>query len=466
MTIHLVDTRRQEKVELQPLAGPEVRIYSCGPTVYARQHIGNMRPYVVADTLKRVLLRFGYQPTHVVNITDVGHLTSDEDEGEDKMERAAAKTRTSAWEIAERYAAQYVADLASLGVAAPTRYCKATEHIAEQIDLVRALESKGITYATDDGVYFDTSKFPRYGTFSALARERRTQDRVVGASHKRNPRDFALWKLSRTARQMEWDSPWGRGFPGWHLECSAMAVKYLGAQFDIHTGGVDHIPVHHENETAQSECAFDVTPWVGYWLHTEWVELTRAGEDGDTKMSKSRGNVLYLDDLGARGVEPMAYRLFLLGAHYRQKVRFTWDAVHAAQRAYRHLQRLVAELPEGEGTLGAGSRGYGAQIDRALADDLNTSRVLATLFSALSDKALSPGEKREVVTQADAVLGIGLLGARTDLSLAAEVRALVDEREIARRDRAWARADEIRAELRRRGFAVEDSPEGPRVSRA
>jgi cysteinyl-tRNA synthetase len=426
-----------------------------------------MRPYVVVDTLKRVLARFGYHPTHVVNITDVGHLTSDADEGDDKMERAASAAGTSAWEIAERYAALYMADLSSLGVAAPARYCKATEHIAEQIDLVRILERKGLTYATDDGVYFDTSKYPGYGIFAHTPPpEQRAQARVVGTVHKRGPQDFALWKLSRTPRQMEWDSPWGRGFPGWHVECSAMATKYLGKQFDIHTGGVDHIPVHHENEIAQSECAFDVSPWVGYWLHTEWVELPGVDGSGDAKMSKSAGNVLCLDDLVSRGIEPLAYRMFLLGAHYRQKIRFTWDAVQASQNAYRHLQRLVAELPEGEGGVTDGARTPIAEIDRALADDLGTSQVLATLFSALRDKALTPADKREVVTQANAVLGIGLHLEGRELSLDADLRRLVNEREAARRAGAWARADEIRLELRRRGILVEDFPDGPRVSSA
>jgi cysteinyl-tRNA synthetase len=276
--IRLHNTLTREKQVFSAIHPAAVGIYSCGPTVYARQHLGNMRPYVFADVLKRTLRTHGFSVRHVINITDVGHLTDDADGGDDKLERAAAHLGASAWQISAHYADRFKKDLTSLGVAPPDVYCKATDHVGEQIDMIHALEAQGLTYRTDDGLYFDTSKHRRYGAFARSRLEPQpAQDRIVGAGLKRQSADFALWKLSSSSskRQMEWSSPWGRGFPGWHIECSAMATKYLGSQFDIHTGGVDHIPVHHENEIAQ--CALGVSPWVRFWLHSEWLVLPRGG---------------------------------------------------------------------------------------------------------------------------------------------------------------------------------------------
>jgi len=314
----LYNTLTRTKEPFAPLEPGRVRIYSCGPTVYNRQHLGNLRTYLFPDLLNRTLRYFGYPVRHVINITDVGHLTSDADSGDDKMEKAARETQTSAWEIAAKWTAVFRADLAKLHFREPDVWCKATDHIPQQIEMIRALEAKGFTYRTGDGIYFDTAKDPHYGELARLdLAAQAASGRIEHASEKRNPSDFALWKLSPPSaqRQMEWDSPWGRGFPGWHIECSAMSVEYLGKTFDIHTGGADHIPVHHPNEIAQSENALGVRPWVRYWMHTGWLMF-----EGE-KISKSTGgSVLNLDELIAKGFEPLAFRYFALGGHYRQQL--------------------------------------------------------------------------------------------------------------------------------------------------
>jgi cysteinyl-tRNA synthetase len=457
-------TRRKERFE--PLRAGEVRVYSCGPTVYGRQHVGNLRAYLFADLLNRTLRLAGYRVLHVINITDVGHLTDDADAGDDKMERAAREQGRSAREIAEHWTRVFQEDLRRLHVQVPDRWCKATDHIPEQIELIRALERKGYTYRIDDGIYFDTSKDPHYGELARLQLgEQRSQERI-DASQKRTAADFALWKLSPSEgprRQMEWQSPWGRGFPGWHVECSAMSSKYLGVPFDIHTGGVDHIPVHHTNEIAQSEAAFEVRPWVRVWMHEEFFMF------GELKISKSTGGSAHnLDELMQQGFEPMVLRYLFLQAHYRQKQNLTREALESARNAYRRLLRHAQEWRvSGDDRGGAAAERHGAEFRAALFDDLNAPRALAQLWEAARSEALGGAQKWRLAREWDTVLGLDLEGATQAAPEGdARIEALLGEREAARRARDFARADRIRDELLTQGILLEDGPAGTRWRRA
>ena len=347
--LKLYNTMTRRVDEFQAIDDKEVGLYTCGLTVYNYAHIGNLRTYLFEDILKRVLAVSGFAVRHVMNITDVGHLTSDADAGEDKMEKGAAREGRTAWEIAEFFQAAFVKDLARLHILPPDLWCKATDHIPEQIDLVRTLEAKGFTYVIEgDGVYFDTSKLPDYGKLGRLDFEgMRAGARIEVVAGKRNPTDFALWKVSPkgTKRQMEWESPWGVGFPGWHIECSAMAIKYLGEHLDIHCGGVDHVPVHHTNEIAQAEVALG-HEWVRWWMHGEWLVLPKKNEKGEEiveKMAKS-GEFLKLDLLIEKGYAPLAYRYFCLGAHYRQQLAFSWEGLDSAAAGFERLRERVIAI--------------------------------------------------------------------------------------------------------------------------
>jgi len=461
----LYNTLTRTKEPFAPLEPGRVRIYSCGPTVYNRQHLGNLRTYLFPDLLNRTLRYFGYPVRHVINITDVGHLTSDADSGDDKMEKAARETQTSAWEIAAKWTAVFRADLAKLHFREPDVWCKATDHIPQQIEMIRALEAKGFTYRTGDGIYFDTAKDPHYGELARLdLAAQAASGRIEHASEKRNPSDFALWKLSPPSaqRQMEWDSPWGRGFPGWHIECSAMSVEYLGKTFDIHTGGADHIPVHHPNEIAQSENALGVRPWVRYWMHTGWLMF-----EGE-KISKSTGgSVLNLDELIAKGFEPLAFRYFALGGHYRQQLTFSDEAMRGAQAAWRRLVRHAAEL-RGDASHGGAveAEALRARFREALADNLNAPRALAVTWEVVRSDALGGREKWSLLREFDAVLALGLAEAKPQVQETdAKIDALVAERDAARAAKDWKRADELRAELRALGIELVDSPQGTRWRR-
>ena len=461
----LYNTLTRTKEPFAPLEPGRVRIYSCGPTVYNRQHLGNLRTYLFPDLLNRTLRYFGYPVRHVINITDVGHLTSDADSGDDKMEKAARETQTSAWEIAAKWTAVFRADLAKLHFREPDVWCKATDHIPQQIEMIRALEAKGFTYRTGDGIYFDTAKDPHYGELARLdLAAQAASGRIEHASEKRNPSDFALWKLSPPSaqRQMEWDSPWGRGFPGWHIECSAMSVEYLGKTFDIHTGGADHIPVHHPNEIAQSENALGVRPWVRYWMHTGWLMF-----EGE-KISKSTGgSVLNLDELIAKGFEPLAFRYFALGGHYRQQLTFSDEAMRGAQAAWRRLVRHAAEL-RGDASHGGAveAEALRARFREALADVLNAPRALAVTWEVVRSDALGGREKWSLLREFDAVLALGLAEAKPQVQETdAKIDALVAERDAARAAKDWKRADELRAELRALGIELVDSPQGTRWRR-
>ena len=461
--LRFYDTRTRTVQRFEPLHPPEVGIYTCGPTVYALQHLGNMRSQLFPDLLRRVLLAAGYDVTHVINITDVGHLVADRDDTEDKMELAAAESGRAAAEIAEFYTEQWANDRRRLGCLEPDVLPRAASHIAEQIAMVEVLERQGHTYVTDDGVYFDVSTFPRYAEFAHLdLDELATSGRVERIEDKRHPADFALWKLTPpdVVRQQEWDSPWGRGFPGWHIECSAMSTKYLGERFDIHTGGVDHVRVHHTNEVAQSECVLDVHPWVGTWMHNEFLDL------GGEKVSKSKGHVLVVDSLVERGIPPLAFRYFFLQAHYRQQQAFTFEAVEAAATALRRLIGHAVAAREAGGTADTAKvEPHRRRFWSALADDLNAPQALAALWDAVRAEDLSPADRWAFLADADRALGFGLAVATSpdadESGTDPRIDALVAERQAAREARDFATSDRIRDELATDGIELVDTPTGP-----
>ena len=462
----LYNTRTRSKEIFEPIEKGHARVYTCGPTVYAPQHVGNLRSQLLADLLKRALLAQGYRVTHVINITDVGHLTDDADAGEDKMERAAAERGKTAQEIAEQYTDQWLRDREAVGCLPPEVLCKATEHIAEQIALIEALEKNGFSYRIDDGLYFDTSKFSRYADFARLDLEAQVgSGRIGDVPGKRNPVDFALWKFAApdVRRQQEWDSPWGRGFPGWHIECSAMSRKYLGNQFDIHTGGVDHIGVHHPNEIAQSECADGVHPWVRFWLHNEFLNFR--GE----KMAKSTGILRVLDDLIDRGIAPLAFRYFSLQAHYRQQQAFTDEAIESAATGYERLVAHAAELREAPGDCEVNKlEPLRERFWDAVWDDLNAPRALAVTWEAVRSEGLGSAERWVLLREFDAFLGLDLQAAIPRSQTAESdprIDGLVADREAARARRDFAESDRIRDALAAEGVAIEDTPDGPRWRR-
>ncbi|MGU7774479.1 cysteine--tRNA ligase [Burkholderia sp. MR1-5-21] len=455
MPLALYDTWSRTVRPFTPIDAGRVALYCCGPTVYDHAHIGNLRTYVFEDILRRALMRNGYDVRHVVNITDVGHLTSDADEGEDKMEKGSRRTGESAWAIARRYTDAFVADWRALNLLEPTVWCRATDHIAEQIAFIGELERGGYVYRTDDGIYFDTSRQDDYGFLARLDPAGLQAGKRVAVGSKQNPTDFALWKFSPAdvKRQMEWDSPWGRGFPGWHIECSAMSAKYLGVWFDIHCGGEDHIAVHHSNEIAQTQAAHG-TRLANFWMHGHFLTL-----DADTKMSKSSGDFVRLETLQTRNIDPLAYRYLCLTAHYRSKLHFSWASVEAAQTALNRLRQLYSGWPEG----GRVDPDFAARFDAEVDADLNLPRALAVLWELVKSD-LPPATLRATVDSFDQVLGLGL---RDWMPVASDVpdsiRALLAERERARAEKDWAKADEIRETLNAQGWRVEDGKEGQRV---
>jgi len=436
----------------------EVGLYTCGPTVYDYQHIGNFRTFLFEDVLKRVLEWNGFSVRHVMNITDVGHLTSDADTGEDKMEKGARRTGKTAWEIAQLYTDAFLVDMALLNIEPPAVLCRATDHIGEQIDFIADIEKNGFAYRTTDGIYFDTAKQKDYGYLARLDVKGLEAGKRVEVGEKRHATDFALWKFSPPGerRQMEWDSPWGRGFPGWHIECSAMAQKYLGDYFDIHCGGEDHIPVHHTNEIAQTEARVG-TRLANFWLHGYFLLLN------DAKMAKSAGEFLRLASLVDRGYDPLAYRYLCLTAHYRGQMNFTWDALDAAATALDRMRNGIHALREA-GTAPADA----ALVERftdEVNDDLNLARALAIAWEALRGN-LPPAVKRATLLEFDRVLGLGLAAwvPRAD-PVPDDVQAIADARLAARREKNWAEADRLRGELHAAGWEMEDRAEGYTLKR-
>lgn len=466
----LQNTLTGKKEIFTPYKANIATLYSCGPTVYSKAQIGNLRAYVFADLIARTLEGAGYHTRRVINITDVGHLVSDADEGEDKMELGAKREGVSAVEIADRYTKLFIEDLTLLGIdVGAITFPRATEYIKEQIDIVKILETKEFTYRADDGIYFDTQKFAGYGALGGITargtREYALADlgrRITKNKEKRDPADFALWRFSPrgSRREQEWPSPWGLGFPGWHIECSAMARALLGQPIDIHTGGIDHIPVHHNNEIAQSEAAYN-TPFVRYWMHEAFLTI-----DG-TKVSKSLGNDVYVSDIVTRGHNPLALRYFFLQAHYHSPISFTWDALKASDEALHRLWKLardVRALSSERRTPSDNAR----RIVALLRDDLATPAALALLWESLKDDELTPAQQWDAIVVADTVLGLSLTNpplAPAPVELPEDIEELAHERDLARSAKDYARSDQLRVQLENRGYRVEDGPEGTIVTK-
>lgn len=458
MSLQLFDTFTRTQRTFAPLEGNEVRMYCCGPTVYNFAHIGNLRTYLFEDFLRRVLEFNGFSVRHVVNITDVGHLVSDADDGEDKMEKGSRETGKTAWEIAEMYTKAFQADIRSLNIVEPTIWCRATDHIQEQIDTVQMIENKGLTYRTSDGIYFDTAQQDDYGFLARLDKEGLQSGMRVDMGEKRNPTDFALWKFSpaEQQRQMEWESPWGIGFPGWHIECSAMSAKYLGTYFDIHCGGEDHISVHHSNEIAQTQAAYG-TRLANFWVHGYFLQVQ------NSKMSKSSGEFLRLQLLAERGYDPLAYRFLSLGAHYRTHLTFSWESLDSASTALGRLRNTFyswvadsAAQPD-EASL--------SRFREFVNDDLNVPRALALTWD-VARSALADCVKRATLLEFDRILGLDLASWKpVEDVIPANVRKLAEDRQQARQEKRWADADTLRKAIAEAGYDVKDTNEGPQLTK-
>jgi cysteinyl-tRNA synthetase len=501
--MRLYNTLTRRLGEFKPLKKGGAGIYSCGPTVYWNQHLGHMYAYTQWDVLVRYLRYLGYQVTWVMNITDVGHMTSDQDFGEDKMEKGAQREGLSVWQIADKYIAQFLESLDLLNIQRPDVLCRATEHIQEQIDLIKKIEANGFTYKTKTGLVFDTAKFPDYAKFARLNLGRQYPgSRVEVDPEKKRPWDFLLWVTNQPNHLMQWDSPWGRGFPGWHIECTAMSAKYLGERFDIHTGGKEHIPVHHTNEIAQAFGVFGQRT-ANFWLHNEWLRLK-----GGEKMSKSKGNFFTVQDLVAKDIDPLALRYLILTSHYRKGLDFSWEALGAAQTAYEKLKEYVSEwknsgtsdggrlkrspAPDGAGRsrrdssrrrhslLAVAKPRYGGARWRRTAevgeykesflekldDDLNLPEALAVLWQVAKSDIPGP-DKLDLVLDFDKILGLklGKVSKLQSFKVSREIRKLVEEREKLRKLGKWEEADRIRRKIEKGGWMVEDTEEGSKIKR-
>lgn len=460
----LFNSLTREVEEFEPVNPPEVKMYTCGPTVYNYPTIGNWRTYVLSDLLARSLAYLGFQVEYVMNITDVGHLVSDADTGEDKLEKGARREGKTAWEVANFYMADFLTGFEKLNMLQPKIFSRATEHIKEQIDLVKRIEEKGMVYQTSDGIYFDTVEYEKrgnvYGGLSNL-------DQIIEGARvevnpeKKDPRDFALWKFSPAGvkRDMEWDSPWGVGFPGWHIECSAMSMKYLGEQLDIHVGGEDLKSTHHPNEIAQSEAVTGKKPFSRFWVHGAFLLV-----DGG-RMGKSLGNAFTLHDVVERGFDPLDLRYFCLSGHYRKQLNFTWEALGGARAALSKLRQLVAGWEEPA----TGCAEFEERFKMAIEDDLNMPEALAVVWEMA--KSDYPGSaKKKSILKFDEVLGLGLKNSKTQRikeskQVPDEIKRLLEERERLREEKRFEEADKVRGEIELMGYIVEDFPEGSRVLR-
>jgi len=449
--IYFYNTATRKKEEFKPINDGKVGIYSCGPTVYWNQHLGNMYAYLFADVLVRTLKYFNYEVKFVMNLTDVGHLTSDSDSGEDKMEKGAKREGLSVWEVAKKYEKQFFESEQLLNINRPDVVCPATGYINEQIELLKLIEKNGFTYKISDGIYFDTGKFSDYARFANLKLDEIIDtDRDEVSKEKKNRSDFALWKFSPqdgTKRQMEWDSPWGVGFPGWHLECTAMSVKNLGDTFDIHTGGIDHIPVHHTNEIAQGYGAFGHQT-ANYWIHNAWV----TGKGG-TKMSKSLGNVFTAQELVEMGINPLAYRYLFLTTNYRKGMEFSLESLKIAQVAYDKLKKMVGEFPDG----GKIDENYQKIFMELIANDLAMPEVVALVWKLTKDENVGTGDKKATLLDFDKVLGLNLGEKIVVKEIPQEINDLAQKRAEAKASKDWAEADRLRNEINKMGYTVEDS---------
>ena len=464
MSVYLYNTKTRHKDEFNPLNPPAVTMYCCGPTVYNYAHIGNLRTYIFEDLLANTLRLAGYKVKHVMNITDVGHLTSDGDEGEDKMQVAAEREKKSVLDIARMYEEAFFRHTAALGLKRPTIVCRATEHISDMIEFVKALEDKGFAYISNGNVYFDTAKFPRYGCLSGQSREDLKHGaRTEQDMNKRNPSDFVLWFTSSKFENqiLQWDSPWGRGYPGWHIECSTMASKYLGERIDIHCGGIDHIPVHHENEIAQSEARLG-HEWVNYWVHMEFLN-NKSG-----KMSKSKGGFLTLDTLVEKGYQPVHYKYFCLTSHYRSSAIFSDEAMDSAKKAYENLADFMATFKADVKNQSLTSdeqialEKYKEEFNAYLFDDLKTPMALSYMWNMIKDNKLSETLRLGFLTHVDNVLNLFLKDVAPKKAQAVEVTPEIEEllkaRAEARAAKDWAKSDEIRDKLTALGVGVKDLP--------
>lgn len=476
MAIKFYNTLTNQTEEFKPRKESAVTMYNCGPTVYDFAHIGNLRAYIFGDSIKRVLRYNGYAVKQVINITDVGHLTSDADEGEDKIESGAKREGVKVKDVVKKYTNAFFDDLKKLNIDTDSIiFPKATEHIGEQIAFIQTLDEKGYTYKTSDGIYFDTSLRPDYGKLGNIDIKGLKEGARVKKGEKKHPTDFALWKFSplpddgREKRQQEWDSPWGVGFPGWHIECSAMSMKHLGKQVDIHTGGVDHIPIHHNNEIAQTESVTG-KQFVNYWMHNEFITI-----DGQ-KISKSIGNTIYLQNIIDRGFSPLSLRYWFLTAHYRTQANFTWEALEGAQTALFKLHKhFVEEYGKADGVI---NKEYKEKFDAFINDDLNIPQAIALIWDLIKDESISKENKHTTLLSFDEVLGLGLDHSNKKLvellsgkgeklqvgKLPKEIKELVDDREKARKEEDFEKADQIRDDLKDKGYEIEDTDKGPEIS--
>ncbi len=478
MALQLFNTMGRELQEFRPREAGTVGFYGCGPTVYNYAHIGNLRAFVFQDVLERSLTYLGYRVNHVMNVTDIGHLAGDVDSGEDKMVATAKERGQSVLEIAKFYTDAFFADIDRLNIRRPTTVCRATEHVPEMIALIKRIEANGHTYMAGGNLYFDVSTFPAYGDLARLnLDDLKAGARIDVDENKKTPFDFVLWftKSKFENQALTWDSPWGRGYPGWHIECSAMSMKYLGEQFDIHTGGIDHIPIHHTNEKAQSEGATG-KEWVRYWLHNEFLVMDKG------KMSKSTGNFLTLQSLIDQGYDALDYRYFLLGGHYRSQLTFSWESMDSAKNSRKNLVQRVAGLLSASaldpaGITGAAlnrdspARAYLDRFTEALEQDLSTPRALSELQGLVRDQAVPVTDALAAIAKMDTVFGLDLVpsaaasleerrAAEAEIASDPRIESLIAERAEAKKAKNFARADEIRNQLKAEGILLEDSPSG------
>ena len=464
MEIKFYNTLTKQKDVFIPLDKETVRMYSCGPTVYKNATIGNMRTNIFQDVLRRVLRYNGYKLKHVMNITDVGHLVSDGDEGEDKMLKSAREEHKSPLEIAEYYTKLFFKDLKALNIETPEVVCKATDHINEMIEYVKKLMANGYAYETSTAIYFDVSKLDTYGILSGInLADQKSGARVEVDKEKKNPYDFALWIKAPENHLMKWDSPWGPSYPGWHIECSAMGQKYLGEQFDIHTGGIDLIPTHHENEIAQSKGACGKIP-ARYWMHGEYL-LINGG-----KMSKSLGNVYLVKDIIEKGYEPLAYRLFCYSSHYRNKLNFTWEGIESAEKSLIRLRNSYQANLQGKDELTEEDKKQLAQIEdnfhKAINDDLNMPLAMSYVWE-LAKFEKKNLEVAKLLAKFDTVLGLRIdeKNQEKNLEIPQEIQELLKQRNMARENKDWAKSDELRDLIAQKGYIVKDTKQGQTVEK-
>jgi len=462
MPLKFYNTLNREKEIFTPIDPPNVSFYSCGPTVYNFAHIGNLRSYIFADILQRTLEYCGYKVKRVMNITDIGHLVSDADDGEDKMVKGLKRegkpfTLEAMKELAIFYKNKFEEDLVALNIKIPELMPFASDHIKEDVEIIQKLLEKEYAYKTSDGIYFEIEKFPDYWNLSGhkMIPQENTESRIEENKEKRNQADFVLWKFS-DKNSLGYETKIGKGFPGWHIECSAMSMKYLGEQFDIHTGGIDHIPVHHTNEIAQSEAATDKKPFVRFWMHNDFLD-TRNGE----KMAKSGENFLTLGTITERGISPIVYRFWLLMASYRTKVNFVWEALEGAETALKRLYNLYLDLGEKMGNI---HEEYRKKFKEFMEDDLDTPRALSLLWDVFKDENMSNADKKATILDFDKILGLGFSNLKIE-KIPEEVLKLVVEREQARGEKNFTKSDQLRKEINSLGYEIKDTGEGQKISK-